>query len=179
MLERWFQLKEHGSTLRIEVLGGVTTFAAMAYIIVVNPAILSHAGIPVEPSTVATILTAVFGCLLMGVYANRPLAVAPVHGRERLHRLRADRRHLAAAARRGLRRGRRLSRADAVPARTWLAAAISPSMKHSFAVGIGLFLAFIGMYQTGIVVNGAAGAAGQDRRLPRPSRCSWRSPASS
>src|SRR5262245_19832761 len=52
----------------------------MAYIIVVNPAILYFAGLETKPSTVATILTAVFGCLLMGLYANRPIAVAPYMG---------------------------------------------------------------------------------------------------
>src|SRR5207248_5452585 len=79
-VERCFRLREAGTTLRVEVLGGVTTFATMAYIIVVNPAILRFAGLPVGPSTVATILVAVFGCLLMGLYANRPLAVAPYMG---------------------------------------------------------------------------------------------------
>src|SRR6516165_7611490 len=78
--ERLFRLAENGTTLRNEILCGVTTFATMVYIIVVNPAILQHAGLPVGPSTVATILTAVFGSLLMGLYANRPLAVAPYMG---------------------------------------------------------------------------------------------------
>jgi AGZA family xanthine/uracil permease-like MFS transporter len=58
MLERFFDLRRHGTTVRIEILGGLTTFAAMAYIIVVNPAILQFAGLPVGPSTVATIVTA-------------------------------------------------------------------------------------------------------------------------
>jgi len=81
LLERWFRLKDKGSTVRTELLGGATTFAAMAYIIVVNPAILSNNGeLPSGPLTVATILAAVFGSLLMGLYANRPLAVAPYMG---------------------------------------------------------------------------------------------------
>src|ERR1041384_8201460 len=80
MLERLFKLREHGTTTRTEILGGITTFITMAYIIVVNPAILSFAGIPPGPSTVATILSAVFGSLLMGLYANRPIAVAPYMG---------------------------------------------------------------------------------------------------
>ena len=78
--ERLFKLREHGATVRMEILGGATTFITMAYIIVVNPAILSSAGIPVGPGTVATILTAIFGCLLMGLLANRPIAVAPYMG---------------------------------------------------------------------------------------------------
>src|SRR4029434_6134913 len=79
-LDQFFRISERGSTVETELLGGLTTFMTMAYIIVVNPAILSFAGIPAEPSTVATILTAVFGSLLMGLYANRPLAVAPYMG---------------------------------------------------------------------------------------------------
>src|SRR4051812_29576730 len=79
-VERFFRLAENGTTWRVEVLGGATTFATMAYIIVVNPAILNAMlpeGLPVGPSTTATILVAVFGSLLMGLFANRPLAVAP------------------------------------------------------------------------------------------------------
>ena len=75
-----FAIQERGSSVRAEVIGGLTTFVSMAYIIVVNPAILSFAGIPPGPSTVATILTAAFGTLLMGLYANRPIAVAPYMG---------------------------------------------------------------------------------------------------
>lgn len=79
-LDRYFKITERGSSIRTELLGGATTFLTMAYIIVVNPAILSFAGIPTGPSTVATILTAVFGSLFMGLFANRPLAVAPYMG---------------------------------------------------------------------------------------------------
>ena len=79
-MENFFKLRERGTTVRTEILGGTTTFFTMAYIIVVNPAILGFAGIPAGPSTVATVLTAVFGCLLMGLWANRPIAVAPYMG---------------------------------------------------------------------------------------------------
>src|SRR3982074_1013032 len=71
---------EGGTSAKTEIIGGVTTFLAMAYIIVVNPAILKFAGLPVGPSTVATILVAAIGSLLMGLYANRPIAVAPYMG---------------------------------------------------------------------------------------------------
>ena len=77
MTRRWFKLAEHGTTLRREVVGGATTFVAMAYIVVPNPAILVHAGFPQGSSTVATILTALFGTLLIAFVANRPFAVAP------------------------------------------------------------------------------------------------------
>lgn len=158
-LERYFKIRERGSTLRTEVLGGATTFMTMAYIIVVNPAILSFAGIPQAPATVATILTAVFGCLLMGLYANRPLAVAPymgenafiafglsalgIHWQQRLGAV-----FVSGLAFAGL---------SIAKIRPWLANSISPSMKHSFACGIGLFLTLIGLYETGIVTSAAQG----------------------
>jgi xanthine/uracil/vitamin C permease (AzgA family) len=65
MLEAFFKLRERKSSVRTEFIGGVTTFITMAYIMVVNPAILAFAGIPAGPGTAATILTAVFGCVLM------------------------------------------------------------------------------------------------------------------
>src|SRR5437867_11705209 len=70
------------TTIRTEILGGVTTFVSMAYIIVVNPAILAAAGLPTGPSTVATILVAVAGTLLMGLYARLAIAVAPYMGED-------------------------------------------------------------------------------------------------
>src|SRR5262245_19660105 len=156
-LERFFRLPEHGSSLRTELLGGTTTFLTMAYIIVVNPAILAHAGIPIGPSTVATILAAVFGCVLMGVYANRPLAVAPYMGENAF----------IAFALVGISWQQRLGSVFIAGAaflvlqllglRAWLAQSISPSMKHSFAVGIGLFLLLIGLYETGIVTSSVTG----------------------
>jgi AGZA family xanthine/uracil permease-like MFS transporter len=131
----------------------------MAYIIVVNPAILAFAGIPVGPSTVATILTAVFGCVLMGFVANRPIAVAPYMGENAFIAF-----GLAAM---GIGWQQRLGTVfvsglgflliTVLRVRSWLANSISPSMKHSFAVGIGLFLAFIGLYETGIVTSFVAG----------------------
>src|SRR5690348_5892272 len=76
----FFQLERHRTTVTREVVAGLTTFTTMSYIVVVNPAILSSAGIPAGPSFVATVLAAVFGCLLMGFYARRPFAIAPYMG---------------------------------------------------------------------------------------------------
>jgi adenine/guanine/hypoxanthine permease len=159
MLERLFRLRARGTTLRREVTGGATTFATMAYIVVVNPAILSFAGIPTGPSTVATILVAVFGTLLMGLYANRPIAVAPYMGENAfvafgLAALGATWPQLLGAV---FVSGVVFLAVTLIGVRAWLADAISPSLKHSFAVGIGLFLALIGLYETGIVASGAAG----------------------
>src|SRR4051794_10372585 len=126
----------------------------MAYIIVANPAILSAAGFPVAPSTVATILVAVFGCLLMGLYANRPLAVAPYMGENAFIAF-----GLTAAVTWQMRLGSVFVSGLAflvltlLGMRTGLANAVSPSLKHSFAAGIGLFLAFIGLHETGIVIK--------------------------
>ncbi len=155
-IERFFRLREHGTTLRTEILGGVTTFATMAYIIVVNPAILQVAGLPIGPSTVATILVAVFGCLLMGLYANRPLAVAPYMGENAFIAFGLTAMGIGWQLRLGavFVAGLIFVVITLLRIRTWLANAVSLSMKHSFAVGIGLFLAFIGLYETGIVVSG-------------------------
>lgn len=127
----------------------------MAYIIVVNPAILEKAGLPAGPSTVATVLAAVFGCLLMGLYANRPLAVAPYMGENAFLAF-----SLTATVTWQQRLGSVFVAGVAffiltlLGLRSWLAGAVSPSLKHSFAVGIGLFLLLLGMHQTGIVTNG-------------------------
>src|SRR3954463_1265579 len=77
---QFFKFDQHGTTLSREVIAGLTTFTTMSYIVVVNPAILSNAGIPAGPSFVATVLASVFGCLLMALYANRPFAIAPYMG---------------------------------------------------------------------------------------------------
>jgi AGZA family xanthine/uracil permease-like MFS transporter len=141
--------------VRTEILGGITTFVAMAYIIVVNPAILAFAGIPPGPSTVATIVVAAAGTLLMGVYAKRPIAVAPYMGENAFIAF-----GLAAL---GVTWQQRLASVFISGAiflvitlaglRTWLAKSISASLKFSFAAGIGLFLAFIGLTETGIVTR--------------------------
>jgi AGZA family xanthine/uracil permease-like MFS transporter len=164
-IERYFRLGEHGTSLRTEILGGATTFATMAYIIVLNPAILQHAGPDLRDHTgaltVATILVAVVGSLLMGLYANRPIAVAPYMGENAFLAF--------GLALMTMPTGEKITwqlRLGSVfvsgvifllitqlRVRAWLADAISPSMKHSFAVGIGLFLAFLGLYQTGIVTS--------------------------
>ncbi len=164
MLERlhaYFELEAHGTTFRREIVAGVTTFVTMSYIIVVNPAILSTAGIPVGPSMVATILTAIFGTLLMGFYARRPFAVAPYMGENAfiaftVVQLLGYTWQAALAA---------MFLAGVVfivltVARVWpwLVNGIPPCLRYSFAVGIGLFLTFIGLNQTGIVRLGMEGA---------------------
>jgi adenine/guanine/hypoxanthine permease len=80
MLNRFFGLDVHGSTVRTELLAGMTTFLTMAYIVVVNPLILGAAGMPVAGVAAATCLAAGFGSILMGLVSNYPLALAPGMG---------------------------------------------------------------------------------------------------
>jgi AGZA family xanthine/uracil permease-like MFS transporter len=170
-LDRVFRLSAHGTTPRTEVLGGVTTFAAMAYIVVVNPAILQFAGLPAGPSTVATILVAAVGSLLMGLYANRPLAVAPYMGENAFLAFGLTALGIGWQLRLGavFVAGLAFVVVTLLRLRSWLANALSPSLKHSFAVGIGLFLAFIGLYECGIVTSFVEGMPAPAGPLtPRP-----------
>ena len=80
LLERLFKLREHDTNARTEILAGLTTFLTMAYIIFVNPAILSDAQMPRDAVFVATCLIAAFGTAIMGLYANYPIALAPGMG---------------------------------------------------------------------------------------------------
>ena len=77
LIEKLFQLKQNQTTLRQEILGGMTTFLTMAYIVVVNPQILAQAGMPPEGVVFATCLSAAVATLVMGLYANYPIALAP------------------------------------------------------------------------------------------------------
>ena len=79
-LENYFHFAELGATWRVELLAGLTTFVTMAYIIFVNPAILSETGMPLAAVTTSTCLCAAFGSILMGAIANYPLALAPGMG---------------------------------------------------------------------------------------------------
>jgi len=158
---KFFEVEARGSSVRREILAGLTTFTTMSYIIVVNPAILKTAGIPAGPSMTATILASVFGCLLMGLYANRPFAIAPYMGENAF---------IAFTVCLGL--GLRWQTAlgaiflagigfillTVLRLRQWLVESIPTSLRYSFAVGIGLFLTFIGLNTTGIVELGVAGA---------------------
>jgi len=157
----YFSLKRAGTTFGREVVAGITTFVTMSYIIVVNPAILKAAGIPAGPSMIATILTAIFGTLLMGLYANRPFAVAPYMGENAfiaytVVQVLGYRWEVALAA--VFLGGGLFLLLTMFRLRQWLVAAIPPGLRYSFAVGIGLFLTFIGLNETGIVILGAPGA---------------------
>ena len=160
-IRRFFELDKAGTTFSREIVAGVTTFLTMSYIVVVNPAVLMAAGIPAGPSMVATVLTAIFGTLLMGLYAKRPFAIAPYMGENAF---------IAFSVVQGL--GYRWQTALAavfvagvvfllitvLRLRQWLVNAVPTVLRYSYAVGIGLFLTFIGLNQTGIVQLGRPGA---------------------
>jgi len=157
----YFSFQDYGTNFRREIAAGVTTFLTMSYIIVVNPAILKAAGIPPEPSMVATILTAIFGTLLMGLYAKRPFAIAPYMGENAFVTYTVVQAlgftwqtALAAVFIAGV----LFILLTVVKLRQWLVEAVPPGLRYSFAVGIGLFLTFIGLNETGIVALGSPGA---------------------
>lgn len=155
-LERLFKLRERGTTVRTEVLAGVTSFLTMAYIIAVNPAILADAGIPKQAAVAATILASVFCTALFGLWANLPIAVAPGMG------LNAFFAYTVVI-------GKGLSWQTALGAvfisgvvflaltltgvRRKLVEGVPAGLRAAIAAGIGLFIAFIGLKNAGVIVK--------------------------
>ena len=159
MIERYFKLAENRTSVKQEMLGGVTTFVTMAYIVVVNPQILSQAGVPADGALFATCLSAAVATLVMGLYANYPIALAPGMS------LNA---YFTYAVCLGM----------GIPWRTALGVvffsgvlflvltvtkvreqivnAIPDSVKHSTAAGIGMFIAFVGLREAKLVVASPA-----------------------
>jgi len=160
-MREFFKFDELDTNYRREIIAGITTFITMSYIIIVNPAILEAAGIPKGPSMVATILTAFFGTLFLGVYANRPFAIAPYMGENAfiaytvVKVLGYSWQTALGAIFVG---GVLFTILTVVRVRSWLVEVIPANLKYSFAVGIGLFLTFIGLNETGIVNPGIPGA---------------------
>jgi AGZA family xanthine/uracil permease-like MFS transporter len=160
-MHRYFDFSANNTSYRQEIVAGIATFLTMAYIIIVNPAILEAAGIPKGPSITATIISAAFGTLVMGVYAKRPFAIAPYMGENAF---------IAFTVVKGMGypwqtalgaiflAGVLFTVLTVFKVRSWLANAIPKSLKYSFAVGIGLFLTFIGLNETGLVTLGVPGA---------------------
>ena len=160
-LSSYFKFDQHGTNLRQESVAGLTTFVTMAYIIIVNPKILEAAGMPFGPSMVATILSASFGTLFMGLYANRPFAIAPYMGENAFIAFTVVKvmgyswqTALGAIFISGV----LFALLTVLKVRSWLAEAIPESLKIGLTVGIGLFLSFIGLNETGIVRLGVEGA---------------------
>lgn len=161
MIKSYFQFEANNTSLKRETIAGATTFLTMVYIVIVNPKILEAAGIPFGPSMVATILTAFFGTLIMGIYAKRPFAIAPYMGENAfiaytvVQVLGYSWQTALGAIFIG---GVLFTTLTLSKIRGWLANAIPESLKIGFAVGIGLFITFIGLNQTGIIKLGTISA---------------------
>ena len=160
-LNRFFDLDQRQTTATRELVAGLTTFTTMSYIVVVNPAILSAAGIPEGPSFVATALVAAFGCYFMAIYANRPFAIAPYMGENAfiaytVCKLLGFRWQTALAA--IFIAGILFVLMTVLHLRRWVVEGVPTSLRYSFAVGIGFFLTFIGLNETGLVTLGIPGA---------------------
>ncbi len=156
MLNAFFKLDANGTTVRTEIIAGVTTFLTMVYIIFVNPSILQATGMDHGAVFVATCLAAAFGSAVMGLYANYPIALAPGMG-------------LNAYFTYGVVLGMGYTWQvglgavflsgvlfvilSILPVREWIINSIPKSLKLAIAAGIGLFLAIIGLKNAGIVVD--------------------------
>ena len=159
MLERYFGLSERGTDVRTEVTAGVTTFLTMAYIAFVNPQILADAGMPFDAVFVATCLAAAFSTLVMGLYANYPIALAPGMGLNAF---------FAYGVVLGLGHTWEVALGavfvsgvlflvlSVLPVRRWIIEAIPQGLKLAIAAGIGLFLGVIALRNAGIIQASAA-----------------------
>ena len=159
MLERYFRLRENHTTVRAEFLGGLTTFITMAYIVVVNPQILSKAGMPVDGVVFATCIASAAATLVMGLYANYPIALAPGMS-------------LNAYFTYSVCLGMHVSWQTALGViffsgvffliltvsrvREQIVNGIPDCLKHSTAAGIGMFIAFVGLRNANLVVANPA-----------------------
>ena len=157
MLEKVFKLSAHGTTVRTELLAGLTTFLTMAYIIVVNPDILSAAGMDKGALFVATCVAAAIGCFIMGFVANYPIALAPGLGLNAFFAF-----GVVGAAGVGWQTALGVIFVSGVlflilsvlPVRTWIINAIPRSLKMAISAGIGLFIGVIALEIAGISVQG-------------------------
>lgn len=157
-MENFFGLRKKGTTVSREIMGGVTTFFAMSYILAVNPAILSDAGLPYYGSYIATIFAAFIGTMLMGVYANIPYAQAPGMGLNAFFTYTiviaggfTAYEGLAIIFVSGL-----INLLLTVTSfRKQLLEAIPASLQHAISAGIGLFVAYLGFLNIGMVEFGA------------------------
>ncbi|SJZ69281.1 membrane protein [Vibrio cincinnatiensis] len=159
MLERLFKLSEYGTNVRTEIIAGITTFLTMAYIIFVNPAILSDAGMDRGAVFVATCLAAAIGCFIMGFVANYPIAQAPGMGLNAFFTYVVVlgmgytwQVALAAVFCSGI----LFVLLSLFKIREWIINSIPMSLRTGISAGIGLFLAFIALKNAGIVVDNPA-----------------------
>ena len=159
MLERLFKLQEHNTTVRTEVIAGITTFLTMAYIVFVNPNLLATTGMDSGAVFVATCLAAATGCFIMGLYANYPVAMAPGMGLNAFF-------SFTVVGQMGYSWQTALGAVffsgicffllSAFRIREWIINSIPLSLRGGIGAGIGFFLGFLGLQNAGIVVDNPA-----------------------
>ncbi len=159
MLEKLFKLSEHQTTVRTEIIAGLTTFLTMAYIIFINPSMLSAAGMDPGAVFVATCLAAAIGCFVMGLGANYPIALAPGMGLNAFF-------SFTVVGQMGYSWETALGAVfisgvcffllSVFRIREWIINSIPLSLKGGIGAGIGLFLGFIGLKNAGIVTDNSA-----------------------
>lgn len=155
MFDSYFKLSEHGSNLRTELIAGVTTFLAMAYIIFVNPEILSASGMDRNSVFVATCLVSAIGSLIMGLYANYPITVAPGMGLNAYFSYTVVgtlgyswQVALGAVFISGL----LFLIISVLPVREWIVNSIPRSQKMAISAGIGFLLGIVALESAGVIV---------------------------
>lgn len=159
IVNEWFKLQERGTTVSTEVVAGMTTFITMVYITIVNPAILSKTGMDFNGVFIATIIAAVIGTLIMGAFANLPIAIAPGMGMNAFFAF-------AVVLATGVSWEKALGAVfvsavifvilSFTPFRNVLIDAIPMSLKYAITAGIGLFITFIGLQSSHIIVASPA-----------------------
>lgn len=160
VLERLFALQERGSSVEREVIAGLATFMTMAYIIFVNPQVLKSAGMPVEAVAAATCIAAAIPTLLMGLWANYPFALASGMGLNAALAMQATRPGMDWQTMMGVIvvEGALVTILVLTRVREQVMQAIPMNLKRAIGVGIGIFIAFLGLQHAGWVQRGEAGA---------------------
>ncbi|WP_417330018.1 NCS2 family permease [Halomonas cupida] len=159
LLDRYFRLSEHGTNVRTEVIAGITTFLTMAYIIFVNPSILAEAGMDGGAVFVATCLAAAIGCLVMGLWANYPIALAPGMGLNAFftYTVVLSMGHTWQVALGAVfLSGVTFFILSVLRIREWIINSIPLTLRLGIAAGIGLFLAMVALKNAGIIVDNPA-----------------------
>jgi len=159
LIERYFRLAENQTTLRRELLGGLTTFLTMAYIVVVNPQILSQAGMPPEGVVFSTCIASAAATLVMGLYANYPIALAPGMSLNAYFTYSVCLgMHIAWQTALGVIffSGVFFLLLTVARIREQIVNGIPDCLKYSTAAGIGMFIAFVGLRNAKLVVANSA-----------------------
>lgn len=158
-LDSTFKISERGSTVGREILGGITTFMALSYIIFVQPSMMSRAGVPIEGAFIATCVASAIACVLMGLLANYPIALAPAMGHNAYFAFVVVM-GLGFSWQQGLTAvfigGCVFVLLSFVGFRAKLMEFIPDSLKRAIAGGIGLLITLIGLEYAGIVVGSGA-----------------------